>query len=97
MTLTSKQRRNLKAQAQTLKSIVQIGKNGVTEAQLQTIKQDLENHVLIKIKFNDYKNQKEELSKQIVNETSSQLVELIGNTLVIYKPSENPNKRKYSY
>jgi RNA-binding protein len=96
MTLKSPQRRNLKSQAQTLKPIIQIGKNGVTEAQIQTIEQDLENHELIKIKFNDYKKQRKELSKKIINDTSSQLVELIGNTLIIYKQNENPSKRKIS-
>jgi RNA-binding protein len=85
MTLTSKQRQELKAQAHHLDPQIQIGKNGVTPEQIQTIKNHLKTHELIKIKFNDYKRQKEELSKQITTQTESQQIDLIGNTLIIYK------------
>ena len=86
MTLTTKQKQELKAKAHHLEPQIQIGKNGVTPEQIQTIKTHLQSHELIKIKFNDYKRQKEELSKQITEQTESQQVNLIGNTLIIYKP-----------
>jgi RNA-binding protein len=85
MTLTSKEKQQLKARAHHLDPQIQIGKQGVTPEQIQTIKTHLKSHELLKIKFNDHKRQKEELSKQITEQTESQQVNLIGNTLIIYK------------
>ena len=85
MTLTTKQKQQLKAKAHHLDPQIQIGKNGVTPEQIQTIKTHLKTHELLKIKFNDYKKQKTELSNQITTETESEQVDLIGNTLIIYK------------
>jgi RNA-binding protein len=94
MTLTKDQQRNLKAQAHHLTPLTQIGKNGVTPEQITTIKNHLENHELIKIRFNDYKNQKQELATQITQQTQAEQIDLIGNTLIIYKQSTDPAKRK---
>jgi len=85
MTLTSKEKQELKARAHHLDPQIQIGKNGVTLEQIQTIKTHLKNHELLKIKFNDFKKQKAELSQQITTETESEQVDLIGNTLIIFK------------
>ena len=86
MALTNDQKRTLKQQAHHLKPTIQIGKNGVTPEQINTIKTHLQHHQLIKIKFNDYKNQKQELATIITEETQSEQIDLIGNTLIIYQP-----------
>ena len=88
MTLTSKQRAQLKKQAHTLKPLIQIGKKGLTQEQITTIVEDLKHHQLIKIKFNDHKPQKKELSQKIAEETESTIIDLIGNTLILYKPKQ---------
>ncbi|MCW4014376.1 MAG: YhbY family RNA-binding protein [Candidatus Bathyarchaeota archaeon] len=85
MTLTNKEKQTLKAKAHHLDPQIQIGKQGLTPEQIQTIKTHLQSHELLKIKFNDHKHQKEELSKQITTETESEQISLIGNTLIIYK------------
>ena len=82
MNLTNSERQELKAKAHHLKPTIQIGKNGLTQEQIQTIKTHLDRHELIKIKFNDYKSQKEELSKKITEETDSEQIDLMGNTLI---------------
>lgn len=94
MTIPGPKRRKLKAQAHHLNPIVQIGKEGVTEAQLETIKRDLEHHELIKIKFIEHKQQRRELSTLIAEKTASEAIDLIGNTLIIYKQNPDPVKRK---
>ncbi|MBN2336422.1 ribosome assembly RNA-binding protein YhbY [Candidatus Bathyarchaeota archaeon] len=88
MELTGEQKRGLRARAHTLKPTVQIGRNGVTETQLKQIKDELERHELIKVKFNDYKTRREELSDLIAEKTGSERIQLIGNTLVLYKEKE---------
>jgi len=94
MTLNSKQKNNLKAQAHHLTPQIQIGKNGVTPEQITQIKKALDDHELIKIKFNAHKNQKETLSTEITEKTESDQIDLIGNTVIIYKRHPEPEKRK---
>jgi len=94
MSLTGEQQRKLKAKAQNMKPSIQIGKGGLTQGQLERIKHELAHHELIKVKFNDYKAQKTELSQEIVARTGATQVDLIGNTLVLYKQSPYPKKRK---
>jgi len=88
MTITSKQKAKLKKQAHTLKPLIQIGKKGLTSEQITTVVNDLKHHQLIKIKFNDHKPQKKEISQKIAEETESTIIDIIGNTLILYKPQE---------
>ena len=88
MTITSKQKTQLKRQAHTLKPVIQIGKKGLTQQQLFTIENHLRQHQLIKIKFNQYKQEKDHLSHTIAQQTNSTIIDLIGNTLILYKPKQ---------
>ena len=94
MTLTAKQKRNLRAQAHHLHPQILIGRNGVNPEQINQIKHALIDHELVKIKFNAHKSQKETISKEIVGKTESIQIELIGNTLIIYKKNPESSKRK---
>jgi RNA-binding protein len=94
MSLTGEQLRKLKARAQRTKPSIQIGKDGLTQGQLERISHELAHHELIKVKFNDHKAQKAELSQEIAAKTGATQVDLIGNTLVIYKRSPYPDKRR---
>lgn len=94
MSLTKEQLRSLKARAQNIKPTIQIGREGLTEGQLDRISHELAHHELIKVKFNDYKDQKTELSHEIAAKTGATEIDLIGNTLVLYRQSQYPNKRK---
>ncbi|MCK4582233.1 YhbY family RNA-binding protein [Candidatus Bathyarchaeota archaeon] len=94
MSLTGEQLRKLKATAQSMKPSIHIGRDGLTNGQLKRIKHELAHHELIKVKFNDYKAQKTELSQEIAARTGATQVGLIGNTLVLYKQSPYPNKRR---
>ena len=94
MTLNGKQKNNLRAQAHHLDPQIQIGKNGLTPEQVTQIKKALNDHELIKIKFNAHKNQKTTLSQEITTKTESEQIDLIGNTLIIYKKHPDPEKRQ---
>jgi len=94
MTLNGKQKINLRAQAHHLTPQIQIGKHGVTPEQVTQIKKTLNDHELIKIKFNAHKKQKTTLTNEITEKTESEQVALIGNTLIIYKKHPDPAKRR---
>ncbi|QTQ17277.1 YhbY family RNA-binding protein [Treponema parvum] len=88
--LSSNQRKILSRMAQTVKPVVQIGQNGLTDAVIKKIDQSLACHELIKIKFISFKDEKEILSQKLCEACSASLVRIIGNTAIVYRPSDDP-------
>jgi RNA-binding protein len=88
--LTNAQIRALKAQAQRLKSTFKVGKEGLSPRFLAALDGALKHHELVKVKFDEFKEQKKELSPQLAEKTSSHLVTRVGNVVVLYraKPEE---------
>lgn len=93
--INPKQRKFLEKSAHDLTPLVQIGGAGLTENQISQIDRLLNEHELIKIKFNEFKEEKHELSADISQNTDSTFVRLIGNVLILYRPAKEPNDRKF--
>jgi len=76
----------LRKAAQQLKPILSIGKNGVTEGSLALINRELEQKSLIKIKLlQTAPSEKDALIKAIVSGTKAELVQAVGNVVVLYR------------
>ena len=90
--LTSKQRKEFEKAAHDLKPVVIIGGNGATEGVVKMIDDCLTHHELIKVKFNEFKDEKKEITDNIVNELGATLIRIIGNVAILYR--ENPEKDK---
>lgn len=95
MEINAKQRKFLEKNAQPLNPLVQIGGAGVTEEQVSQVNRLLGEHELIKIKFNEFKEEKRELSADLAQKTESTFVRLIGNVLILYRPAEKAEDRKF--
>ncbi len=95
MELTSKQRKFLESKAHSLNPLVIIGGGGVTEEQIKQINAMLKNHELIKIKFNEFKDEKFSLTEEIARKTDSTLVRIIGNVAILFKQAEEKEKRNF--
>ena len=95
MEINAKQRKFLEKNAQGLNALVQVGGAGVTENQIAQISRLLEEHELIKVKFNEFKDEKRELSNEITEKTDATFVRLIGNVLILYRPAKEANDRKF--
>ncbi|MBR1722734.1 MAG: YhbY family RNA-binding protein [Treponema sp.] len=95
MEINAKQRKLLEKNAQSLNALVQIGGAGVTENQIAQISRLLDEHELIKVKFNEFKEEKRDLSNEIAEKTNSSNVRMIGNVLILYRPAEKADDRKY--
>jgi RNA-binding protein len=93
--LTSKQRKVLEKAAHHLEPVVLVGGAGVTDALVSMVDKCLSAHELIKVKFNEYKEEKQELSKKIEAETDSTLVRIIGNIATFYRAKDEILQRKY--
>ena len=88
-----KQQQKLKAQAHSLKPVVLMGEKGLTENVILEIDLALASHELIKVKVGRLpKEEKQQIAAEIVKATKSELVQIIGNILVLYR--KNPNKNR---
>ncbi len=91
--LSTRHKQFLKALAHPLNPLVQIGKEGLSTALIDTVKAELENHELIKVKIgNNSGLEKHSTSQTVAEQTASSLVQLIGKIFVLYKA--NPEKAK---
>lgn len=89
MNLSTKQKQHLKGLAHPLKPIVMLGNNGLTEGVLAEIEQALEHHELIKVKIaTEDRETKNLVVEAIVRETRASNVQVIGKTLVLFRPSK---------
>ena len=94
MTLSNKQKQFLKGQAHSLKPVVLLGSNGLTEGVVVEIQSALEIHELIKVKVpTDDRETKALIVEAICRETKATKVQVIGKTLVIYRQSEEKKIR----
>ena len=94
MDLTTAQIAKLKSLAQRLDATLKIGRAGLSDAFLQTVRETLAHRELIKVKFDEYKDQKKTLAPELAQKTESRLVTLIGNVAVLYRQNPNPEKRR---
>jgi RNA-binding protein len=93
MTLTSKERAALRAEAHHLSPLVHVGHQGLTDALLQTIDDALRTHELVKIalvKASDVKPQ--DASHELAEKLGADVVQTIGRTCTLYR--ENPDLPK---
>ncbi len=86
ISLTNAQIRTLKAQAQRLKATLKVGKEGVSARFLAALDDALKHHELVKVKFDEFKEQKKELAPQLAENTQSYLVTRVGNVAVLFRP-----------
>ena len=86
--LTSKQRKELEKVAHDLQPVVIVGGAGVTDGVMDMIDKSLAAHELIKVKFNEYKDEKQELIQQICEKTDATLVRIIGNIAILFREKE---------
>jgi len=89
MNLNKKQIQYLKGVAHSLKPIVLLGNNGLTEAVVAEIDYALNHHELIKVKIpTEDKETKGLIVEAICRETKATKIQVIGKTLIIYRQSE---------
>ena len=94
--LTSKQRKYLEKEAHDLQPVVIVGGAGVTDGVIQMVENSLASHELLKVKFNEYKDEVKELTAEICEKCNATLVRIIGFTAILYREAEQPEDRAYS-
>lgn len=91
--LSNAQKKFLRKLGHGLNPVVYIGKEGLTETVVSAIDEALDIHELIKIKIvNTDKISKHEAADQVPDLSRSHLVQLIGKTLLVYRPNKKKKK-----
>ena len=86
-------RKYLRGLAHHLKPVVIVGQSGITKSLTHAVEQALDDHELIKIRFNSFKTHKQELVREIETKTRSEMVGLIGHVAIFYRQQADPEKR----
>lgn len=86
MLLTGKQKRHLRALGHHLDPVVQIGKNGITEALVAQLAEAITRHELIKVKLlPECPIERDQAGEEVANAIGAELAQTLGKTLLLWK------------
>ena len=92
--MTSKQRSYLKGLAMTIDPIFQIGKSSLTPENTRAIGEALEARELIKISvLQNCLDDPNEIAQVVAERTHSQVVQVIGKKIILYKEGKKEKKK----
>lgn len=86
--------RRLKSLGQRLNPVVHVGKAGLTDALVASLETALNDHELVKVKFDAHKDEKKALAPELARRTRSHVVQRVGNVAVLYRAHADPSRRK---
>ncbi len=88
--MTSKRRAELRGQANRLEPLFQVGKGGISDGLIAQTNDALRVHELIKLKvlLESAPETPREIAEKLASATGSQVVQVIGGSMIFYK--ENP-------
>ena len=78
----------LKDKARNIEPIIRIGKNGLSEGQINEIKKLIKKRKLIKVKMLDSfmeGKDRAEVAQEMAQKSETTLIQLIGNIVVLYQ------------
>ncbi|MGO1368002.1 MAG: ribosome assembly RNA-binding protein YhbY [Senegalia sp. (in: firmicutes)] len=91
--ITGKQRSFLKKKSHDMDSILQIGKNGLSDNLIEQVDEALEARELIKLNvLNNNLLDAKEVANELAEKTNSEFVQAIGNKIILYRESEENKK-----
>ncbi len=88
--LNSRQRAQLRAMANDMETILQVGKGGINDNTIKQVKDALEARELIKLRILETcPTTVRETADELANKTESDVVQVIGTRFILYKESKN--------
>ena len=92
--LTSAQRKYLRGLAHSLDPLVHVGNAGLTEAVIAATSRALVDHELIKVKIAADRDERERVAAELEEACDACLAGAIGRIAILYRPHDDPAKRK---
>ena len=85
--LSGKQRRYLRGQGNSIKPTVYIGKDGISDALLNSLGEAFNNRELVKVRIEkSCELERKEAGRQLAQAATAHMVQVLGNTLLLYRP-----------
>lgn len=91
--LTSKRKRELRADAHGLDPVVHVGHGGISEAIVRAVSRALLDHELIKVRLHEPED-KQAMADELAQATHAALCGLVGHTVILFRPK--PKQRGVS-
>ena len=93
--LTSKLRASLRGLANSMETLFQVGKNGITENLITQTDEALEARELIKLRCLETAGiSSREAADRLAEKCRANTVQVIGSKFVLYRPASDPKARK---
>ncbi|BCO08077.1 putative RNA-binding protein [Desulfolithobacter dissulfuricans] len=95
-TLNSRQIRHLRSLGHHLDPVVLVGREGISESVIQSVRDALKTRELLKVKLGqNCPVGKKEAATEVAVRTGAVLVQLIGKTILLYQPNDDlPEKQR---
>ncbi|MGR9045684.1 MAG: ribosome assembly RNA-binding protein YhbY [Gammaproteobacteria bacterium] len=90
--MNSAEKKQLRAQAHSLKPVIIIGQSGLSEGVLAEIELALDYHELIKVKIRADREERKKILGEIGTRTGAEFIQAIGQIATFYRL--NPNKKQ---
>lgn len=92
--MTSKQRAYLKSLAMKIEPVIQLGRSGVTPENTASVEEAFSNRELIKLSvLQNCLSDPREMAEMIAERTHSQVVQVIGKKIVLYREGKDEKKK----
>ncbi len=89
MELTGKQKRHLRALGHSLRALVQVGRNGLTDALVEGTDDALEAHELVKVRFGQgFEGDLAPTVEELARRTGAAVAGRVGRTALLYRGRE---------
>lgn len=86
--MDAEEKARLRAQAQSLTAVMNVGKSGLTDGVVEEVSRQLDEHRLLKVKLlpsSREERARDDLAEELAKRTRAELVEVRGNTAVLWR------------
>lgn len=88
--LSNNQKKFLRKLAHSISPVVMIGQNGLSDGVVDELVISMEKHEILKLKVRVEKEDKQQIIDKVLAITNAQLIQVVGNVIVIYRSFEEP-------
>jgi len=88
--LSNNQKKFLRKLAHSISPVVMIGQNGLSDGVVDELVISMEKHEILKLKIRVEKEDKQQVIDKVLAITNAQLIQVVGNVIVIYRSFEEP-------
>lgn len=95
MSLTTRERKNMRSIAHHLQPIVTVGDKGLSEGVVAETERALEDHELIKVRLPAAdKSDRKQLAEELATACRAEVVQHIGRITLLYRAAQKPDPNK---